>query len=46
MSWSRRELGDLIGEVMWKSFEVIPTFLITRDEVVALGGRSLDGSSV
>jgi hypothetical protein len=37
MSWTRRPPGDEIGESMWQSFEDVPTFPITREQVIALG---------
>ena len=36
MSWSRRDPGDPVGEQMWQSFEVVPTFPITKAQILAL----------
>lgn len=36
-SWSRLPFGDPVGEAMWESFERVPPFPITREQVVALG---------
>ena len=36
-SWSRKEIGDPEAEAVWETFELIDTFPITRDDVIALG---------